>query len=89
MATGKTKLSIRVALPTGKWAYVAAAFSGKGKIRPEYALIDDKAEHHPEAVYALRFSDGAKRVWESVCLSVGWSEWCAGADPSSANTAAL
>ena len=66
MATGKIKLYMRVALSTGKWAYVPAAYSGKGKIRPEYALIDGKAEHHPEGVYALRFADGAKRVWQSV-----------------------
>ena len=66
MAAGKIKLYMRVALSTGKWAYVHAAYTGKGKIRPEYALIDGKAEHHPEGVYALRFADGAKRVWVSV-----------------------
>ena len=85
MATGKIKLHTRVALPTGKWAYVPAAYSGEGKIRPEYVLIDGKAEHHPEGVYALCFADGAKRVWEAVGRSVGWP---AGADPSSANAVA-
>jgi hypothetical protein len=53
-------------------------FSSNGKLKPLYAVVDGKPEHHPEGVYNLRYLKAGKRVWDAV-----------GADPQLAVTAKL
>jgi len=44
----------------GKQVYANPVWETKGRLRPLWARINGKAEHHPECVYALRY--GSK--WE-------------------------
>jgi hypothetical protein len=72
------RLKIRVRLFNGSRAYVDPVYSSNGKLKPLYALVDGKPEHHPEGVYNLRYLKAGKRVWDAV-----------GADPQLALTAKL
>jgi integrase len=54
-------------LTGGKWRYKDAAVLANHTLRPQYALINKKAEHHPEGHYYLRYSLGFKRrIYEKV-----------------------
>jgi integrase/recombinase XerD len=72
------RLKIRVRLPDGSYPFVEPVFASNGKLKPLYAVVGGKQEHHPEGVYHLRYLSGGKRVWDSV-----------GADPQLALTAKL
>lgn|SRR5487761_1749001 len=62
----QVKLYIRVALPGGKWSYAKPAFTLNRKIRPQYAIVNGEPEFHIEGIYYLRYTSGAKRIWERV-----------------------
>jgi hypothetical protein len=40
--------------------------SNNGKLKPLYALVHGKPEHHPEGIYFLRYLNDGKRIWDSV-----------------------
>jgi integrase len=60
-------LKIRVRLPDGSRPFLNPVISGNNKLKPFYAVVDGKPEHHPEGSYFLRYAgqDG-KRVWAPV-----------------------
>lgn len=61
------RLKIRVRLPDGSRPFVDPVPSGNGKLKPLYALISGKPQHHPEGCYFLRYADATgKRLWENV-----------------------
>jgi hypothetical protein len=60
------RLKIRVRLSNGSRAYVDPVFSSNGKLKPLYAVVNGKSEHHPEGVYNLRYVKAGKRVWDAV-----------------------
>src|SRR5271167_4715302 len=60
------RLKIRVRLPNGSRTYVDPVFSSNGKLKPLYAVINGKPEHHPEGSYHLRYVQGDRRVWHAV-----------------------
>jgi hypothetical protein len=66
MPVPAVRLKIRVRLSNGSRAYVDPAFSPNGKLKPLYAVINGKPEHHPEGIYNLRYVKGDKRVWHAV-----------------------
>jgi integrase/recombinase XerD len=66
MPVPAVRLKIRVRFPNGSRAYVDPVFSSNSKLKPSYALVDGKPEHHPEGVYNLRYVRGGKRVWHPV-----------------------
>jgi hypothetical protein len=74
----KVRLYIRIRLANGSRSYVNPIYSANGKLKPFYATVDGKPEHHPEGVYHLRYRKDAKPVWESV-----------GTDPQQAMTLRL
>ena len=51
----KVRLSLRVRLPNGKRLFVAPVYAASGKLKPLYAIVSGKPEHHPEGVYHLRY----------------------------------
>jgi Phage integrase, N-terminal SAM-like domain len=53
-------------MSNGSRAYVDPVFSPNGKLKPLYAAINGKPEHHPEGIYHLRYVKGDKRVWHAV-----------------------
>jgi hypothetical protein len=62
----KAKLYVRVAMTGGRWSYVAPAYTAAHRVRPQFAVVNGKAAHHPESVYYLRYSVDGKRIWERV-----------------------
>ena len=62
----KIQLKYRIRLADGSRRYVDPVYSANGKLRPSYAIVDGKAELHPEGVYAFRRVLSGKRVWETV-----------------------
>ena len=78
MPVPAVRLKIRVRLSNGSRAYVDPVYSSNGKLKPLYAVVNGKPEHHPEGVYNLRYLKAGKRVWDAV-----------GADPQLALTAKL
>jgi hypothetical protein len=40
-------------------------FLPMGKLKPLYAVVNGKPEHHPEGVYNLRYVKASKRVWHA------------------------
>lgn len=66
MANRKVALLIRVKLADGSRPYLKPVVSANGKVKPLYALVNGKPEHHPEGVYALRFQEGKRAVYEQV-----------------------
>jgi len=70
--------SIPVRLSGGSPQYVDPVYAANGKLKPLYAVVDRKPEHHSEGVHYLRYLENGNRVWESV-----------GSDAPSALTARL
>lgn len=66
MKSPKVQLYIRVCLADGSRPYLKPAYTPKGRIRPQFAIVNGVAEHYPEGVYHLRYSSGGKRIWEPV-----------------------
>lgn len=62
----RARLYIRVRLKDGRHPFVEPVYSANNKIKPQYALVDGKPEHHPEGSYYLRYLRNGKRVWEPV-----------------------
>jgi integrase/recombinase XerD len=73
----KVRIYIRVRLSDGAHPFLEPAQAGNNRLKPFYALVDGKPQHHPEGVYYLRYVRNDKRVWEKV-----------GTDPNAAVTAA-
>ncbi len=62
----KVRIKIRVRHPDGTYPFLDPIESGNGKLKPLYAIVDGKVEHHPEGVYFLRYLKEGKRIWERV-----------------------
>jgi hypothetical protein len=62
MAIRRVTLKIRIEMAHGKRRYCAPVWEVKGRLKPLFARINGKPEHHPEGVYALRYGD----KWEFV-----------------------
>jgi integrase/recombinase XerD len=60
------RIKIRVRLADGSYPFLDPVVSGNGKLKPSYAIVNGKHEHHPEGVYHLRFATHGKRQWEPV-----------------------
>lgn len=69
--TPKVKLFIRVRLTNGTQVRVAPAKNKNHSLRPLWAVIKGKEEHHPEGTYVLRLRDqDGRRRWLTVGNSV-------------------
>jgi hypothetical protein len=62
MAIRKVSIKIRIKNPAGKRPYVSPVWETKGRLKPLWARIGGKAEHHPDGVYVLRYGN----KWEFV-----------------------
>ena len=62
----QTPICIRIRRKDGTRQYVPIAKGGNGKIKPLYAHVDGRDEHHPEGVYHLRLTIDGKRQWRNV-----------------------
>lgn len=64
--SAKVRLLVRILRPNGCWTYAPAVYTTNRRLRACYALVAGTAQHHPEAVYYLRFNAHGKRVWKNV-----------------------
>ncbi|MGA2650434.1 MAG: tyrosine-type recombinase/integrase [Terracidiphilus sp.] len=62
----KATLYIRIKLESGKRSFVKPVYAANRKLKPLYAIVNKKPEHHPEGVYYLRCLQGKKQRWEPV-----------------------
>lgn len=62
MAIRTVTIKIRIRTPEGKRVYASPVYETKGRLKPLWARVAGKAEHHPEAVYVLRYGN----KWEFV-----------------------
>lgn len=62
MANGTATLYIRIS-KDGKNSYCKPVYLSKGRLKPQYALINGNTEHHKEGVYYVRFgtNDGKQK----------------------------
>lgn len=60
-------LKIRIRLPDGSRPFLDPVLSSNGKLKPLYAIVDGKPEHHPNGTYFLRYAVlGGKRVYKPI-----------------------
>jgi integrase len=59
-------LYIRIKMQDGSRPFCEPVYAANRKLKPGYAIVKGKPEHHQEGVYHLRYLRGSKRVWESV-----------------------
>gem|GEM_PF-268397 len=71
MRTRNVNLLLRIRETDGKRSYKCPVIAANGKLKPLYAVVNGKPEHHPEGVYCLRYSKSGKRVWEEVGKDAG------------------
>jgi hypothetical protein len=65
----KVRIKIRVRLADGAYPFLNPVFSANGKLKPQYAIVNGNAEHHPEGCYFLRHVNASgKRIWERVMV---------------------
>ncbi len=62
----KAHLYIRIKMQDGSRSFCEPVYAANRKLKPGYAIVKGKPEHHQEGVYHLRYLRGEKRVWESV-----------------------
>jgi hypothetical protein len=63
MANRTATLYIRIS-KDGKNSFCKPVYLSKGRLRPQYAMVKDNAEHHEEGVYYVRFgTDGGKQKY--------------------------
>jgi integrase len=67
VAIRTVSVKVRIRTSDGKRVVVDPVWETKGRLRPLWARVCGKAEHHPEAVYALRY--GTK--WEYLGQDIG------------------
>ena len=61
MANRNATLYIRIT-KNRKSSFCKPVYQSKGRIKPQYAMVDGEPEHHKEGVYYVRFgADGGKQ----------------------------
>src|SRR5437870_3438677 len=66
MANRIATLYIRITIANGKKPYCKPGYLSKGRLKPHYAIVHGKPEHHPEGVYYIRFgTDDGRQEFES------------------------
>src|SRR5271163_474359 len=62
MANRTATLYIRITTADGKRRYCKAAYQSKGRLKPQYAMVNGEPAHHKDGVYYVRFgADGGKQ----------------------------
>jgi integrase/recombinase XerD len=60
MANLAVSLKMKIKLPNGQRIYALPVEHPNGKLKRFYALVQDKEEHHPEAVYTLVYRENGR-----------------------------
>lgn len=59
-------LYLRIKSADGGWSYARAATEQNGRFKPLCAVVNGRAQYHPEGIYNLRYVQAGKRKWEPV-----------------------
>ena len=71
MANRTATLYIRITTADGKRRYCKAAYQSKGRLKPQYAMVNGEPEHRKDGVYYVRFgADGGNPYRRSLGTSV-------------------
>src|SRR5580704_17271686 len=63
MANRNATLYIRIT-KNGKSSFCKPVYQSKGRLKPQYAMVNGEPEHHKEGVYYVRFgADGGKQQY--------------------------
>jgi hypothetical protein len=65
MSATEKKLTSEELVPGAKCAH-SLIFHEEQQLRAEYALVDGVPEHHSEALFMLRYTEGGKRVYKAL-----------------------
>jgi len=57
MANRTATLYIRIT-KNGRSSFCKPVYQSKGRLKPQYAMVKDEPEHHPDGVYYVRFGTG-------------------------------
>src|SRR6202795_1829728 len=60
MASRTATLYIRIT-KNGKSSFCKPVYQSKGRLKPQYAMVDGEPEHHKEGVYYVRFGADSSR----------------------------
>jgi len=77
MANRNATLYIRIT-QNGKSSFCKPVYQSKGRLKPQYAMVDGEPEHHKEGVYYVRFgADGGKQQFVLVGTdpTLRWISW--------------
>ncbi len=66
MANRKVALLLRVKTTSQQRPYLKPVVAANGRIRPLWAVYNDRPPHFPDGVYYLRFKQGKRLVFEQV-----------------------
>ncbi len=64
MANRTATLYIRITTSDGRKSYCKPVYQSKGRLKPQYAVVNGEPEHHKEGVYYVRFgTEGGKQQY--------------------------
>jgi integrase len=66
VSNNRVVLLLRIRLKDGSRSYATPAAAKNSKIIPLAVLVNGKAEHHPEGVYALRYRENGRIIYRQV-----------------------
>jgi integrase/recombinase XerD len=49
-----------------RWKYCRPVYGRNNKIKPHWALVNGKPEHHPEGNFYTSYRDGKKKIWKKI-----------------------
>jgi hypothetical protein len=55
MANRTATLYLRITTSDGRKSYCKPVYLSKGRLKPQFAMVNGEPEHHKEGVYYLRF----------------------------------
>jgi len=67
MSNRTATLYLRVTTKDGQAPFCKPVYLSKGRLKPHYAIVNRRPEHHPEGVYYVRFGRrGRKQKFVSI-----------------------
>ena len=49
-----------------RWKYCKPVYGRNNKIKPHWALVNGKAEQHPEGNFYISYRQGKKTIWKKI-----------------------
>jgi integrase/recombinase XerD len=72
-----------------RWKYCKPVYGRNNKIKPHWALVNGKAEQHPEGNFYISYRQGKKKIWKKIGPSPSEADYAAYVERSILNAKAL